>query len=92
MNELFKFILTFISFRTRRVSTWDLDTLNALNSPLLRFFRGKVSLPQEEICRNSEVVNSLLSMILENIHKQDELFSLKQLNTGKFKSFRERFP
>ena len=90
MNKLFKFTLTFISFRSKQVLTWDpVNTLNALNSPLLRFFKAKVSLPQEEINRNSEVVNSLLSIILENIRKQDEIFSLKQLNTGKFKSFLE---
>ena len=82
MNELFKFILTFICFRSRQVLTWDLNTLNALNSQLLRFFKSKVSLPQEEISRNSKVVNSLLSMILENIRIEDKMFSLKQLNTG----------
>ena len=92
MNELFKCILTFISFRGRQVLQWDLNTLNALNSPLLRFFNAKVALPREEICRNSELVNSILSMILENICRQDEIFSLKQLNTGKFASFREWFP
>lgn len=64
--------------------------LNTLNAPLLRFFKAKVSLPQEEICRNSRVVNSLLSTILENIRKEDEIFSLKQLNTGIFsKGFHE---
>lgn len=65
--------------------TWDLNTLNALNSPLLRFFKAKVSLPQEEISRNSKVVNSVLSMILKKIRNYDERFSLKQLNTGMFK-------
>ena len=81
MNELFKFILPFICFRSRQVLTWDLKTLDALNSPLLRFFKAKVALPQEEISRNSKVAKSLLSMILENIRTEDKMFSLKQLNT-----------
>ena len=72
--------------------TPDLNPLNALNAPLLRFFEGKVRLPQKDINRNSEVVNSVLSTILEKISKEDEIFSLKQLNTGKFKSLFERFP
>lgn len=67
--------------RSRQVSTWD---LNALNSPLLRFFKAKVSLPQEEINQNSKVVNSVLLMILEKIRTEDEIFSLKQLNTGSY--------
>lgn len=83
LNELFKCILTFIYFRGRKVLQWDFNTLNALNKPLLKFFIAKVALSQEEICRNSEVVNSILSMILQNIRKQDDRFSLKQLNTGK---------
>lgn len=91
-NELFKFILIFISFRRGKVLTSDLKSLKALNAPLLRFFKGKVCLPQEDINRNSEVVNSVLSSILEKISKQDEIFSLKKLNTGKFKSLFERFP
>ena len=95
MNELFKLILTFICYRSRQVLTWDLNTLDALNSPLLRFFKAKVSLPQEEISRNSKVVNDLLSMILEKIRNEDDRFSLKQLNTGmRFKkvSSTRRFP
>ncbi|XP_078370407.1 cyclic GMP-AMP synthase-like receptor 1 [Oculina patagonica] len=58
--------------------------LNSLRAPLLKFFKEKVSLSQEDISRTSDAVKSLLSTILDKIRKKDDTFALKPLNTGSY--------